>query len=77
MDDTRADRIEGKIDRLEEHLVRIDTTLVKQSVILDEHIKRTELNEQAIKDTRGLVIKILWGALAGMFAIILGLLHLV
>jgi hypothetical protein len=46
-DDNRLERIEDKIDKLDEHLARIDITLTKQSVILDEHQKRsTNLEER-------------------------------
>lgn len=42
-------RIESKIDKLDDRLVSIDRTLVQQQVLLDEHIRRTNLLEAEIK----------------------------
>ena len=42
-------RIEDKLDKIVDHISNIDTTLAKQSVILDEHIKRTELLEKKLE----------------------------
>lgn len=43
------DRLEGKIDTIQNHLGSIDVTLAKQSVILEEHVKRTNLLEKKIE----------------------------
>jgi len=45
MDDNRFDRIENKLDKITDHMANIDVTLAKQSVLLDEHIKRSNLLE--------------------------------
>jgi len=37
-----------KINKIEEHLANIDVTLAKQSVILEEHIKRTYQLEERV-----------------------------
>lgn len=39
----------NKIDRLDSRIDNVDKTLVKQEVSLSEHIRRTELAEEAIK----------------------------
>ena len=38
-----------KIDRLDSRIDNVDKTLIKQEVSLAEHIRRTELAEEAIK----------------------------
>jgi archaellum component FlaC len=43
------DRFENKIDSIHDRLGSIDVTLAKQSVILDEHVKRTNLLEQKLE----------------------------
>ena len=48
MDDKRFDRIEQKLDRVQDAISRIDVTLVKQHESLVHHIKRTELLEQEL-----------------------------
>lgn len=48
-DDKRLERIEAKIDDLADHLGSIDTTLLKQEVSLEHHIKRTDLLEEKMK----------------------------
>jgi hypothetical protein len=45
-DTKRLERIESKIDKVVEHIGSIDVTLAKQSVILDEHIRRTNILEK-------------------------------
>jgi hypothetical protein len=42
-------RLEGKVDKLDERLDGVDKILVKQQVILDEHMRRTEINEKGLK----------------------------
>lgn len=38
-------RVEDKLDKMTDRLSNIDVTLAKQSVILEEHVKRTNLLE--------------------------------
>ena len=42
-------RIEDKLDRVVENINSINVTLGKQSVILEEHVKRTNLLEAKIE----------------------------
>jgi hypothetical protein len=44
-DQDRLGRIEDKIGDISGHLASVDITLAKQSVILDEHVKRSNLLE--------------------------------
>ncbi len=39
------DRIEEKLDKIVEHMSEMSVTLGKQSVILEEHVKRTNILE--------------------------------
>lgn len=48
-DQSVIERILDKVEQLDDHLYSIDTTLGKQSVILEEHVKRTNLLEEALK----------------------------
>lgn len=41
--------MEDKLDKLSEKITSIDVTLAKQSVILEEHVKRTNLLEAKIE----------------------------
>lgn len=49
MKKTDLDRLEEKIDRVIEKTSSIDVTLAKQSVILDEHVRRTNLLEKKLE----------------------------
>lgn len=42
-------RLYDQLDRIESRLDTVDITLTKNTVILDEHIRRTELLENALK----------------------------
>ncbi len=42
-------RLEDKIDKIDSRLDNVDITLAKQSVVLEVHVKRTNLLEEAIK----------------------------
>lgn len=42
------DKLEAKLDKISDRLLNIDTTLAKQAVILEEHIKRTDLLEKQV-----------------------------
>ena len=51
-----AKKLEEKLDKIDGRLSSIDVTLAKQEVNLQEHMRRTQLNEQAIeKITENLV----------------------
>lgn len=43
--ENKLNRIEGKLDKVVEHISSIDSTLAAQHVQLKEHIRRTELLE--------------------------------
>lgn len=45
----RLDRIDDNYDRLTGHIASIDITLAKQSVLLEEHIRRTNLLEDRLE----------------------------
>lgn len=49
MKKTDLDRLEEKIDKVVEKTSSIDVTLAKQSVILDEHVRRTNLLEKKLE----------------------------
>jgi septation ring formation regulator EzrA len=42
------DKLDSKVDRLDQRLDNVDTTLAKQHEQLENHIFRTELNEENI-----------------------------
>lgn len=42
-------RLEDKIDKMTDKIINIDVTLAKQSVILEEHVKRTNLLEEKME----------------------------
>lgn len=46
MSDDVLNRIELKIDKIDERLNSMDITMVRQQVILEEHIKRSDSNEK-------------------------------
>lgn len=46
--DDRIVRIEDKVDRINDHLSSIDSTLSAQHVSLKDHIRRTEILETKI-----------------------------
>lgn len=45
----RLDRLEEKLDNVTEQLVSIDKTLVANTVILEEHQRRSLANEKAVQ----------------------------
>lgn len=80
------EKLENKLDKIVDHISSIDITLAKQQVTLDDHIRRTEILEDALKPIQrqywvrsgivaliGLLAAILSG-LAGI-PIVLQLLH--
>lgn len=44
----KLEKLDNKLDKTNERLNDIDKTLVKQEASLSEHIRRTEINEEAI-----------------------------
>jgi hypothetical protein len=56
MDDQK--RLEDKVDKIVDKICSIDVTLVKQSIILEEHIKRTNLLEDKIEPIEKHVIMV-------------------
>lgn len=46
MDDQR---LEEKLDKMADHMAEMNVTLGKQSIILEEHIRRTDLLEKKIE----------------------------
>ena len=83
MSDEQLNKIEGKVDRLDEHLSRIDITLAAQHVSLKEHIRRTEILEQTVSPLKVTADKwqglkdllLLVSALAALCVSILATLH--
>lgn len=63
-----------QLDRIEERLDKIDTTLVKNTISLEEHIRRTNLIEEELKPIKSHVsfvnalTKIIAGALSLLLA---------
>jgi archaellum component FlaC len=45
----KLNRIENKIDKIDERLCNIDVTLGKQSVVLEDHTRRSLANEKAVE----------------------------
>jgi hypothetical protein len=45
----RRDELSERLDKMVASVQRIDTTLAKQAVTLEEHVKRTELAEHRIE----------------------------
>ena len=43
------DRIESKVDKLDEKLDSVDKTLVKQEMNLQQHMRRTEIQEESLE----------------------------
>lgn len=79
MSDDRLNRIEDKIDKVLDKASSTDITLAKQSVILEEHIRRTAVIEEILipiktkVDVATLVFKILAGS--GTLGGVHGFLH--
>lgn len=45
----KLDKIESKLDKMDSRIDSIDITSAKQSVILEEHTKRSLANEKAVE----------------------------
>lgn len=62
-----------RLKRIERHLSSIDVTLAKQSVILDEHVKRSNMLEAKLEPVEKHVAMVQGGfKLFGVLALILG-----
>ena len=48
MDGSRENRIENKVDSIANDIASINVTLAKQSIILDEHQRRSLANEASV-----------------------------
>ena len=48
-DDTRFTRMEDKIDHIVDKIGNIEVTLAKQHVSLEEHMRRSKANEEAVE----------------------------
>lgn len=46
--DGKLDKLDNKLDKLDSRVDNIDVTLGKQSVILEDHIRRSLANEKAV-----------------------------
>lgn len=46
---TSLDKIDSKVDQIDQRLNNVDITLAKQSLILEEHQKRSFSNEENLK----------------------------
>lgn len=66
--DENLRRLEDKLDKVSDSISSIDVTLGKQSVSLEEHIRRTELLEERMKPVEAHVIFI-----SGMTKLILAI----
>lgn len=56
--DKRLERLEDKIDSVGEQLASIDKTLVANTVILEEHQRRSLANEESVKLLQAQVLPI-------------------
>ena len=76
MSEKKLEQIETKIDKLDNRLDSIDITLAKQHVVLEEHIKRTEILEKDVAPIKTHVAKV-EGALklVGILSLIAGILE--
>lgn len=48
----KMDGLDGKIDKMDTRLDSVDITLAKQSVILDEHVKRSNMLEAQMEPVK-------------------------
>lgn len=47
--ESKLDRMDTKFDKINDRIDSLDRTTVKQQVILEEHMRRAEANEEAVK----------------------------
>lgn len=67
-----------RLKRIESHIGEINITLAKQSVILEEHVKRSNMLEDALKPVEKHVSMMQGGLkLTGLIGVILGILKLI
>ncbi len=48
--DNKFDKLEGMIIKLDDRLDNVDKTLIRNTVSLEQHIKRTDILESYVKD---------------------------
>jgi predicted nuclease with TOPRIM domain len=58
MSDKKLERIEDKIDHIQEKISSIDVTLAKQHESLEIHIKRTNILEQKLEPVENHVVAV-------------------
>lgn len=70
MDNKSFDRLESKVDKLQDSLVDIRETLTRNTTSLEYHIKRTDLLEKQVSNLpkRVLVIVSLLSGIAGLLS---------
>jgi len=79
----KIDRVLEKLDTLDGRVDNIDVTMAKQSVILDEHVRRTNILEEELRPIKkhvgmvNAIVKILIGVggLVGFLATLKALLE--
>lgn len=52
------DRIEGKVDKLDAHLLEVKITLARNTESLEHHMIRTQMNEQRVEKLEYVLIGI-------------------
>lgn len=68
------ERLFNKIDKIDDRLNNIDTSLVRQTVSLEEHVRRTNLLESEIKPIKKHVFLIeATFKLIGLASVVLGI----
>lgn len=74
MEDKSFKRLEDKLDKLDERLDNIDKTMIRNTVSLEDHIRRTEILEEKIDPIEKQISQV-QGALkfTGIVALIAGL----
>lgn len=79
----KIDKVLEKLDKIDERVDRIDVTMAKQEVVLEEHVRRTNILEDELKPIKkhvnmvNAVVKILVvvGSLVGFLATLKALLE--
>lgn len=52
MNNDQWDKLDSKLDKIQEHMASVDVTLAKQEVSLAEHMKRSDLLEESVSFLR-------------------------
>ena len=74
MKDDDAERFFNKIEKIDERLSNIDVSLVRQTVSLEEHVRRTNLLENEIRPIKRHVLMVEASLkVVGLLSIILGI----